>query len=135
LGELATQEFIKRLIFNVLIANNDMHLKNWSLIYPDATTPQLAPAYDYVATHVFLEDTKMALSMAGEKDMQKLDSALLKRFAEKAKLPNNMVIQAARETVDKTLAAWKVLNKNLPLAKKMREVIEKKLFATASQFQ
>ena len=28
-------EFIRRLIFSVGIGNNDMHLKNWSLIYPD----------------------------------------------------------------------------------------------------
>ncbi|HEV8035794.1 HipA domain-containing protein, partial [Yoonia sp.] len=29
-----TQEYIRRLIFNTLMGNDDMHLKNWSLIYP-----------------------------------------------------------------------------------------------------
>ena len=28
-------EFVRRLTFNSLIGNADMHLKNWSVIYPD----------------------------------------------------------------------------------------------------
>ncbi|WP_244511265.1 HipA domain-containing protein [Vreelandella arcis] len=28
-------EFIRRLVFCVLTGNGDMHMKNWSLIYPD----------------------------------------------------------------------------------------------------
>ena len=40
-------EFIRRLTFNVLIGNADMHLKNWSLIYPDRRNAALAPAYDF----------------------------------------------------------------------------------------
>ena len=39
-------EFIRRLVFSTLIGNGDMHLKNWSLIYPDRRTPALSPAYD-----------------------------------------------------------------------------------------
>ena len=42
-GEEAIVEFMRRLIFTVLIGNADMHLKNWSLIYPDQVTPNLAP--------------------------------------------------------------------------------------------
>jgi serine/threonine-protein kinase HipA len=34
-GEAGIVEFIRRLVFNALIGNADMHLKNWSLIYPD----------------------------------------------------------------------------------------------------
>jgi serine/threonine-protein kinase HipA len=45
-GEEAVAEYTRRLVFNVLIGNADAHLKNWSLIYPDRRTPQLAPAYD-----------------------------------------------------------------------------------------
>ncbi len=49
----ALREFARRLAFNVLIGNGDAHLKNWSLIYRDARTPTLAPAYDLVATFVY----------------------------------------------------------------------------------
>ena len=36
-------EFIRRVTFNVLIGNADMHLKNWSVIYPDRRNIALAP--------------------------------------------------------------------------------------------
>lgn len=44
------REFARRLAFCILIANGDAHLKNWSLIYRDPRVPDLAPAYDLVAT-------------------------------------------------------------------------------------
>ena len=31
----SADELVRRIVFNVLIGNADMHLKNWSLIYPD----------------------------------------------------------------------------------------------------
>ena len=52
-------EFIRRLIFNAVIGNNDMYLKNWSLIYPDGHTPQLAPAYDFVSTVRYVADDRL----------------------------------------------------------------------------
>ena len=48
IGNDALIDLVHRLVFNMGIANNDMHLKNWSLIYANGRTPQLAPAYDYV---------------------------------------------------------------------------------------
>jgi len=49
-GSEGTYEFVRRLVFSVLIGNADMHLKNWSVLYPDGRAPVLSPAYDYVAT-------------------------------------------------------------------------------------
>src|SRR6202034_756927 len=47
----ATLEFVRRLALAVLTGNGDMHLKNWSLIYPGAgDTPMLAPVYDVLST-------------------------------------------------------------------------------------
>ena len=48
-SEADVAEFIRRLTFNALIGNADMHLKNWSLIYPDRRHAALAPAYDFVS--------------------------------------------------------------------------------------
>jgi serine/threonine-protein kinase HipA len=38
-GEGGTYEFVRRLVFSVLIGNADMHLKDWSLLYPGRRTP------------------------------------------------------------------------------------------------
>ena len=34
-GDDAVREFVRRLVFSVLIGNADMHLKNWPSLYPD----------------------------------------------------------------------------------------------------
>ena len=52
------QQFARRLLVNILLANGDAHLKNWSLIYPDAVTPELAPAYDSVFTRAYIENER-----------------------------------------------------------------------------
>src|SRR5205085_2078009 len=44
------RRFVRRLVVNILIGNGDAHVKNFSLIYPDGRTPELAPAYDVVST-------------------------------------------------------------------------------------
>lgn len=117
------KEFIRRLIFTVAIGNNDMHLKNWSLIYRDGRTPQLAPAYDYVSTVRYIADDKLALSIAKEKAPNQLNSDLLGRFARKAQLPTELVLQTARETAEKIMTLWPTFQKNFPVDQETRRSV------------
>ena len=116
-------EFVRRLIFNVVIGNNDMHLKNWSLIYPEGHTPQLAPAYDFVTTVRYIADDRLALSIAKEKAISRLDWALMERFARKAEVPSKLVLETARETIERIMALWPTLQKELPLDQETRRLI------------
>jgi serine/threonine-protein kinase HipA len=116
-------EFIRRLIFNAAIGNNDMHLKNWSLIYPDGRSPQLAPAYDFVSTVRYITDDRLALSIAKEKAVNQLNLALLERFARKAQVPSKLVLETARETAEKVITLWPTLEKELPLDREARRKI------------
>ncbi len=75
-----------RVLFNYLIGNEDMHLKNFSLITRN-TIIQLAPAYDFINTTIAIGNPKeqIALPLNGKKNnltrkdivdyygMQKLD--------------------------------------------------------------
>ena len=115
-------EFIRRLIFNAIIGNNHMQLKNWSLISPGGHTPQLAPAYDFVSTVRYIPDDRLALSIAKEKTSQ-LDWVLMERFARKAQVPSKLVLETARETVDRVMALWPTLQKELPLDQEARHQI------------
>ncbi len=128
LGKEATLEFIRRVVFNAAIGNADMHLKNWSVIYPDARTPKLAPGYDFVSTICYIEDRKMALSVAKEKDTKNLDQPLLEKFAAKAGLPKHMVVEVALETAEKTVRAWSEMAPSLPLEDRAREEIDEQLW-------
>lgn len=118
--EVQFAEFVRRLIFNAGIGNNDMHLKNWSLIYPDGRTPQLAPAYDFVSTVRYIADDQLALSIAKEKATNQLNLELLERFARKAQVPSKLVLDTARETAEKMMTLWPSLQKELPLDRATR---------------
>jgi len=124
-GEDDVTEFIRRLVFNTLIGNADMHLKNWSLIYPDKQHAALAPGYDFVSTINFLEDEKVALNYARTKRMDQLTEDELAYMASKALLPEKLVINTAKETVAIFQDTWAKEKNNLSLDKKAIGVIDK----------
>jgi serine/threonine-protein kinase HipA len=126
IGAEAIAKFVRRLVFNILIGNADMHLKNWSLIYPDGRTPALAPAYDFVSTIAYIADDKMGLSLAGKGthafEAMTLDA--FARFANKAGLPEHLVVSTAQETIERFDALWVQEKANLPLGKAVVRAIE-----------
>jgi serine/threonine-protein kinase HipA len=123
MGEPQLVEFVRRLIFSAAIGNNDMHLKNWSAIYRDGKTPQLAPAYDIVSTIHYIADNTLALSIAKEKSTSQLDLDLLRRFAGKAQVPAELVLQTAQQTAEKVMTLWPTIQKDLPLDREARRKI------------
>lgn len=127
LGEKGLEEFVRRLVFNAAIGNVDMHLKNWSLIYPDGLHPRLAPGYDFVSTIAYIEDRRMALSIAREKDTKHLDEGLLEKFAAKARVPTALVLRTALQTAERTVKAWLAVGKDLPLDKETQDTIDKQM--------
>ena len=106
IGESGLTEFIRRLVFNTLIGNGDMHLKNWSLIYPDKRAAQLSPGYDFVSTIAYLPDERLALKLSHSKKMTDLSLSELAWFAAKARLPEKLVLDTAKETVQRFLEVW-----------------------------
>lgn len=72
IGEEGIAEFVRRLVFNALIGNADMHLKNWTLTYPDRRAAALSPGYDFVSTIAYIDDTNMALKMTRSKRFDEL---------------------------------------------------------------
>jgi serine/threonine-protein kinase HipA len=60
-------ELFKRTVFNYLVGNEDMHLKNFSLITIDDVV-RLAPVYDFVNSTIVLHDPEeIALPINGKK--------------------------------------------------------------------
>jgi serine/threonine-protein kinase HipA len=123
-GAAGVAEFVRRLVFNTLIGNADMHLKNWSLIYPDGRTPALSPAYDFVSTIPYLPNSTAALNFSRTKEMTKLSRDELLHLAGKAALPEKLVIDTAAETVARFREIWTSEKTNLPLARNVIEAID-----------
>src|ERR1700675_3053495 len=108
-GETGTYEFLRRLVFSVLIGNADMHLKNWSLLYPDTRTPVLSPAYDFVATLPYIPGDTLALNFGGSRSIDEITRDQMRRFADTARIPTSPLWVLAVETAERTVAAWKTL--------------------------
>ena len=117
-------EFIRRLVFNTLIGNADMHLKNWSLIYADKYTAQLSPAYDFVSTISYIDDKQAALKYSKTKRFDEFSFAELKHLCAKALLPEKVVLDMAKETVQLFHEHWHKEKTNLPLDNNSIKAIE-----------
>ncbi len=118
------EEFIRKLVFNALIGNADMHLKNWSLIYKEPRIPSISPAYDFVSTIPYISNDSMALKVSKSKRFDALSMAELSHLAAKARLPERLVLNTASETVERFLEVWGKEKNNLVLTNNTIDVID-----------
>lgn len=117
-------ELIRRLTFNTLIGNADMHLKNWSMIYLDRRTPSIAPAYDFLSTIAYLPDEKAALKFSRTKRFSEYTIDELAHLAAKARLPEKLVLETARATLELFHQIWAAEKKHLPMEEGVIKAIE-----------
>jgi len=134
-GQEVTYDFVRRLVFSVLIGNADMHLKNWSLLYPDRRTPVLAPAYDFVATLPYLPKDQLALTFGGSRSLTEISVDQVRRFADTARLPVSPLWQIVTETAEQTVAAWQTLELTALLPHDMRTAIGDHILAVAANIR
>jgi serine/threonine-protein kinase HipA len=123
-GQADIAEFVRRLTFNVLIGNADMHLKNWSMIYPDRRSSALAPAYDFVSTIAYLRDDTAALNFSRTRRFDQFTQDELSHLAARALLPERLVLATARETVSLFHQHWQAQKANLPLSAHVIQAVE-----------
>lgn len=123
-GEEGTYEFVRRLVFSVLIGNGDMHLKNWSLVYPRGRKPVLSPAYDFVSTLPYIPGDTLALSFGKTKSLEGVTVDQVRRFADTGRLPMKPVMDIVRDTVGKTQLGWKELPQKDLLPQDILKVID-----------
>ena len=117
-------EFTRRLVFNTLIGNADMHLKNWSVIYKDKRAASIAPAYDFVSTIPYIPDDSTSLKVSRSKKFSDFTLDELSHLAAKAMLPEKLVLDTAKQTVAGFHEIWAKEKAHLPLTKSMIEAIE-----------
>jgi serine/threonine-protein kinase HipA len=117
-------EFIRRLTFSALIGNADLHLKNLSMVYVDKRNAALAPAYDLVSTILYIPDDRAALTVSRTRRFAEFSEDELRHLAARARLSENVVLDAARETVESFHQHWQAEKKNLPLSQEAIARIE-----------
>lgn len=125
-GLANAQQFARRLLVNILLANGDAHLKNWSLIYPDQVTAELSPAYDIVTTNVYISgERQFALNLGKNKDWYEASCAHFEAWAERAGLPWRRIKPHLDDTLSKARSLWPEALKALPMNEEHKETLTK----------
>jgi len=126
-GEVGVTEFLRRLVFNTLIGNADMHLKNWSLIYRDGRTPELSPGYDFLNTTLYIPDDKAGMKFARTKVMSEISLGEIAYMAGKAGIPEALAIDTARDTVARFREVWAREREHLPIIPALAAEVQRHL--------
>ena len=121
-GLADTQQFARRLLVNILLANGDAHLKNWSLLYSDQVTPRLSPAYDIVTTSVYIDNERQyALNLGKTKEWYDITYANFEVWAKRAGVPWRAIKPHLDDTLDKARSLWPKGLTDLPMNNAHRE--------------
>lgn len=113
-------KLFKLTLFNFLIGNEDMHLKNFSLITRDNKIT-LSPAYDLLNTTIALSTKEeIALPLNGKKQNLKTQDFVNYFAKQQLQLPEKVILNVIEE-IKQTLPKWETLLRNSFLSKPMQD--------------
>jgi len=118
------QQLARRILVNILLANGDAHLKNWSVIYSNPQRPMLSPAYDIVSTIPYVKgESEFALNMAKNKNWYDVSMASFETWANRVGFPWQAVKVHITDTLDKARSVWPKLLTELPMHREHKQVL------------
>lgn len=108
---LEVVKFYEQVILSFLIGNNDMHLKNFSLIAFERNQYRLAPAYDLVAVKLLIpeDEEELALHLNGKK--RKLNRTDFNQAMAKAQIPKK-AIENLWKRIERGIQNWQEIIDN-----------------------
>jgi serine/threonine-protein kinase HipA len=99
-------ELVDRLLFSVLLGNNDAHGKNFAFLHDRAGSVRLAPAYDLLSTRAYPSlSTDFAMPIGKAKHLAELDLAAWKTFAKESKVSVPLLRTRAAALVERVTPA------------------------------
>lgn len=127
-------ELVKRLAFNVLISNEDAHLKNWTLLYDDPRVPRLSPAYDLVSTVVYKPPTEpenLGLRFGGSRRLETVSLGTFMGLQQKLRLDDPPLADVVRELAARVQTAWpraaEILKDAPDLSRKIKANLDRRM--------
>lgn len=118
------QQFARRLLVNILLANGDAHLKNWSLSYPDQRTPRLSPAYDIVTTRAYIANEQhFALNLGKQKQWYQTNLSHFEYWASKVGVPWRALKPHLHDVLAHARDEWKTALTTLPVSDEHQQVL------------
>lgn len=105
LGAAGQIDFLRRIIFNVLIGNGDAHAKNFSVLYRGKTI-RLAPVYDLLCTEIYDSLAhETAMSIGGETSFAGITRGRLSKMAQECKVRPELILSLLDEMLEKITVA------------------------------
>ena len=109
LGAAGQIDFLRRIIFNVLIGNGDAHAKNFSVLYRGKSI-RLAPVYDLLCTEIYDSLAhETAMSIGGETAFAGITRGRLSKMAQECKVRPELILSLLDEMLEKITVASRKL--------------------------
>ena len=109
LGAAVQIDFLRRIIFNVLIGNGDAHAKNFSVLYRGKSI-RLAPVYDLLCTEIYDSLAhETAMSIGGETAFAGITRGRLSKMAQECKVRPELILSLLDEMLEKITVASRKL--------------------------
>ena len=114
-------KFFKRFLFNFLVGNEDMHLKNYSIISQNDKI-ELCPAYDFLNSSIVLgkDVEETALTLKGKKKNMTKNILIDYLGLERLKLNQTMIDKTLKE-IQSAKTSWSELIHNSFLSQNLKE--------------
>lgn len=114
-------DFFKRILFCYVTGNEDMHLKNFSLITKNGKTT-LTPVYDFLNSSIAIKnpEEEMALTLNGKKSNLKA-SDFVDYYAKERLQLNEKTVVTILEQMNNAIPKWKELLEISFLSDEMKE--------------
>lgn len=128
-GPEGVAEYVRRLVVGIVIGNADAHLKNWSLIYPDGSTPALAPAYDLLSVTVYdrFSTDQLAFRLGGEREFDRIGRDQFRRLADAVGADPGVVVGVVDRTVGALRDSWPSVVADHPVPGFLRAYLDERL--------
>ncbi len=131
LGAGEQLDFIRRIIFNLLIGNGDAHAKNFSVLYCGKKT-SLAPMYDLLCTEIYPSLSRdAAMRIGGEFNFAKITRDNFKLMARECDIRPEIILDQIDGLIARLISAAEKLAAELnvihpsPVYSQIIEVVEK----------
>jgi len=109
IGTVGQIDFVRRIIFNVLIGNGDAHAKNFSVLY-HGKRMQLAPVYDLLSTEIYdVLAHETAMSIGGEMAFARITRKSFVQMAKECKFRPELALTLIDEMLEKIIDVSKSL--------------------------
>lgn len=139
IGTVGQVDFLRRIVFNILIGNEDAHAKNFSVLYRGKST-QLAPVYDLLCTKIYDSLAhETAMSIGGETSFDAITRENFARMACECKFRPELVMELIDEMRETIITASKSLADELnrqhpsPVYAEICRVIERQVTRLAAK--